>query len=89
VQLDVVAVAPREKRLLIGEAKWGRDALSCRLLTDLIQRSQRILQVAEGWSTQYILFARGGFTGALQEAAKTSGVILVSLNQFEATLKCN
>jgi AAA+ ATPase superfamily predicted ATPase len=86
VQLDVVAAAPRKKRLLIGEAKWGRDALSRRLLTDLIQRSQRIPQVAEGWSTQYVLFARGGFTDALQEEAKTRGAILVSLNQFEATL---
>lgn len=86
VQLDVVAAAPRQKRLLVGEAKWGRDPLGRALLTDLIQRSQRMPQVAEGWSTQYALFAREGFTDALQEEARTRGAILVSLDQFEATL---
>lgn len=34
VQLDVVAASPREKRLLIGEAKWGQDSLSRRLLPE-------------------------------------------------------
>lgn len=42
VQLDVVAAAPRDRRLLVGETKWGRKPLSRNLLTDLIQRSQRM-----------------------------------------------
>jgi uncharacterized protein len=87
VQLDVVAAAPREKRLLIGEAKWGREMLSRRVLTDLIQRSQRMPQVAEGWSTQYVLFAREGFTEALQEEARMRNAILISLAQLEKTLR--
>jgi AAA+ ATPase superfamily predicted ATPase len=86
VQLDVVAAAPREKKLLIGEAKWRQKPLSRRLLTDLIQRSQRMPQVAEGWTTQYVLFAREGFTEALHEEARVQNVILVSLDQLEQTL---
>ncbi len=86
VQLDVVAAAPREKRLLIGEAKWGRDTLSRRLLPDLIKRSQRMPQVAEGWETQYALFARPGFTEALQLEALETNALLISLAQIEQTL---
>jgi len=86
VQLDVVAAAPREKGLLIGEAKWGRQPLSRNLLTDLIQRSQRMPQVAEGWQTHYVLFAREGFTEALQEYADSIDALLVSLDQIESTL---
>ena len=86
VQLDVVAAAPREKRLLIGEAKWGRDALSRRLLPDLIKRSQRMPQVTEGWQTQYALFARTGFTEALQQEARETNALLISLTQIEETL---
>ena len=87
VQLDVVAAAPREKRLLIGEAKWGRDTLSRRLLPDLVQRSQRMPQVAYGWTTQYALFAREGFTDALEQEAADTGAMLVSLDQLETTLR--
>ena len=86
VQLDVVAAAPREKRLLIGEAKWGRDRLGRRLLTDLIQRSRRMPQVTEGWNTQYALFARAGFTDALAEEANARDALLISLEQLEETL---
>jgi uncharacterized protein len=86
VQLDVVAAAPRDKRLLIGEAKWGRKPLSRNILTDLIQRSQRMPQVAEGWQTQYVLFAREGFTKALAEYAKSIGALLIALDHIESTL---
>jgi hypothetical protein len=86
VQLDVVAAAPREKRLLIGEAKWGRKPVSRGILTDLIQRSQRMPQVAEGWQTQYALFAREGFTDALHQNAKSLDALLISLAQIESTL---
>jgi len=86
VQLDVVAAAPREKRLLIGEAKWGRKSLSRHVLIDLIQRSQRMPQVAEGWRTQYALFAREGFTDTLRDYANSLDVLLVSLTLLESTL---
>ncbi len=86
VQLDVVAAAPREKRLLVGEAKWGRDRVSRRLLPDLVKRSQRMPQIAEGWATQYVLFAREGFTDALQAEAQAQNAILVSLEQLERAI---
>jgi hypothetical protein len=86
VQLDVVAAAPHEKQLLIGEAKWGRETLSRRVLPDLIQRSQRMPQVAEGWAAQYALFAREGFSDALSEEAQAQKALLMSLAQLEEAL---
>lgn len=84
VQLDVVAVNPRQKRLLIGEAKWGRGDLSRRVLTDLQQRSRRMPQVTDDkWQTQYALFAREGFTAATREAAEKMGALLLTLDQME------
>ena len=87
VQLDVVAALPREKKLFIGEAKWGRGVLRRRLLTDLIKRSQRMPQVADGWSVKYALFARDGFTDALRQEADKTDTQLISLAELEIALR--
>lgn len=55
--------------------------------TDLMQRSQRMPQVAQGWSTQYALFARAGFTEATQELARELKVRLVDLDDLEHGLR--
>ena len=86
VQLDVVAASKREKRLLIGEAKWGKGLVGRKVLTDLIARSQRMPQVAEGWSVEYILFAREGFSEPTHVAAREMGARLVALSELEKTL---
>ena len=85
VQLDVVAGNQRLKKLLIGEAKWGKGNISRSILTDLIQRSRRMPQVAEGWQVQYALFSREGFTDATKELAQELEVKLITLNDMEKT----
>ncbi len=59
VPLDVAAANPQERRLLIGEAKWGRGTLGRKVLTDLVERSRRRPQVTEGWSTEHAVYGRG------------------------------
>ncbi len=86
VQLDVVAASKREKRLFIGEAKWGTGLVSRKILTDLVQRSQRMPQVAEGWAVGYALFAREGFSDAVQKAARDMKARLILLPEIERTL---
>ncbi len=83
VQLDVVAASQRAKRLIIGEAKWTNDPIPRHILTDLIERSQRMPQVAEGWKVDYILFSRAGFTDATKVAAKELNAQLVDLAEIE------
>ncbi len=89
VQLDVVAASRRSRRLLIGEAKWGDRPLPREVLTDLVKRSQRMPQVAEGWQTQYVLFARAGFTDATRDAARALNARLVDLSELEHGLRAS
>ena len=86
VQLDVVAANKRERRLLIGEAKWGTGPVSRMVLMDLVQRSKRMPQVAEGWTVNYVLFAREGFTDATREAASEMGARLIALPEIERAM---
>jgi len=86
VELDIVAASRRAKRLLIGEAKWGDKPVAEKILTDLIARSQRMPQVAQGWRTDYVLFARKGFTPALTRYAASIGAQLITLVDLEDRL---
>ena len=86
VQLDIVAASRHDKRLLIGEAKWGDKPVAREVLTDLIERSQRMPQVAQGWQTQYALFARAGFTEPTQALARELKSRLVDLDDLERAL---
>lgn len=87
VQLDVVAALPRERKLFIGEAKWGTGLVRRHILTDLLTRSQRMPEVAAGWQTTYALFAREGFTEATVAQANEDDVMLINLTQLEAMLQ--
>ena len=84
--MDVVAASRREKKLFIGEAKWGVGSVSRRILSDLVNRSQRMPQVKEGWEVQYGLFAREGFTPATREEAERMGARLVDLEELDRAL---
>jgi len=86
VQLDVVAANRREKRLFIGEAKWGTGLVGRQVLTDLVERSRRMPQVSEGWAVDYALFAREGFTDATRDAAQEMGARLIALPEIERTM---
>ncbi len=87
VQLDVVGANKRERRLFIGEAKWGTGQVGRDILTNLAARSKRMRQVGEpDWKVQYGLFSRHGFTPAAIAAAKDIGARLVSLPQMESSL---
>ncbi len=86
VQLDVVAASLREKRLFIGEAKWGDEPVSRSILTNLIERSKRMPAVADGWQVEYALFARTGFTAATRQAALDIGARLIELEPMEQAM---
>jgi len=89
VALDVAVANASEQRLFLGECKWGEGEVSRRVLTDLIERSRRMPQLADpesGWRADYALFAREGFTVATRDAARELGVRLVMLDEIEDAL---
>ena len=84
VQLDVVALSQRAKRVLIGESKWGEHMVGNSVLESLLERSKRMPQVtAEGWTTEYVVFSRAGFTGTAIATAKIKKIRLVTLDEVE------
>jgi hypothetical protein len=92
VQVDVVAVNWREKALLLGECKWGTEALSREVVTELVEdKTQRVLKVlpeeGRGWAVHYALFARAGFTAAARTLAQTHKAVLVDLKQLDRELE--
>jgi len=68
-EIDVLAISDSERALLVGECKWFANLVGIDILQDL-KRKTEILQATKSWeSINYFLFAKSGFTPALQEQA--------------------
>jgi AAA+ ATPase superfamily predicted ATPase len=90
VQVDVAAVNWREKALLLGECKWGVDAVGRSVLTEIQEKAVKVLAAlpegGAGWSVQTALFARAGFTEAVQQEADALDAQLVDLARLDREL---
>ena len=91
VQVDVVAIAWREKQILLGECKWGDHPVSRAVITELVEgKTSKVLRglpdKGEGWTVHYAFFARSDFTGAAQAEAGKVNARLVNLEQLEHDL---
>lgn len=91
VQIDVVAINWREKAILLGEAKWQLDAVGRSVIRELIEeKTPKLLRClpddGEPWQVYYAFFARGAFTEAARELARTHHAILVGLSQLDQDL---
>ncbi|MGQ9552633.1 MAG: ATP-binding protein [Anaerolineae bacterium] len=74
-QIDVVGVNRRERRVLFGEAKWSREAMTEQVLETLIDRGNLWLGGDSGWDVHYALFARA-FGRLRQSAGQEPGFYL-------------
>mgnify|MGYP001068250534 CR=1 FL=1 len=91
VQVDVVAINWREKALLLGEAKWGTDAVGRDVVRELIEKkTPKVFKVlpdaGEGWTVHYAFFARAGFTDTARAEAESAGAQLVGPERLDADL---
>jgi hypothetical protein len=91
VQVDVVGVNWSKKEILVGECKWGTDAVAREVLQELHEvKLPRLLKdlPEEGadWKAYTIAFSRVGFTPAAQELAKTNQTMLIDLTQLDRDL---
>ncbi len=92
VQVDVVAINWREKALLLGEAKWGTDAVGRDVVRELIaEKTPLVLKTlpdaGEGWTVHYAFFARAGFTEAARSEAESAGAQMVDLDRLDVELR--
>ncbi len=92
VQVDVVAIAWREKRILLGECKWGIEDVGRSVVRELFEeKTPRVLAVlsdgGRGWAVHYAFFARTGFTEAARVEAARHDAILVNLAALDRDLR--
>lgn len=90
-QVNVVAVNWQERAILLGECKWGTEAVGKDVLRELVEiKTPRVLKElpdgGQGWRVRHALFARAGFTDAAQAAAQTEAAMLVDLAALAAGL---
>jgi hypothetical protein len=86
-----VAISWAEKAILVGECKWGTDAVTKQTVRDLIERTIP-LTVADlpdkgvGWQVTPALFARAGATPAARTTLMEAGGMVVDLPALFADL---
>ena len=78
-EIDVLALNHTEQTALVGECKWSKKALGTNVLDDLKSKAQVLMRKTEIQKVHYALFARAGFTPALETLAKTEGVGLYTV----------
>lgn len=86
VQVDVLAVNWHDKAILLGECKWGVDAVGRSVIRELVDKAPKVVP-GEGWQVYYIYFARAGFTDAAREEAQTVGALLIDLEIMDNDLR--
>jgi len=84
-QVDVVALNWREKTILLGECKWGVNAVGRSVAPELMSKTPRVAP-GEGWQAHYVLFARAGFTDAARAEAGSAGAQLIDLERLDTDL---
>src|SRR5262249_3447958 len=65
-QVDVVGMNAMEKILVLGECKWGVQAMDRSVLTDLVGKTDAIVPTQGQWQVYYLGFARDGWTEQAQ-----------------------
>jgi len=78
-QVDVVALNWREKAILLGECKWGVDAVGRSVVRELVDKAPHVVP-GKDWQVHYVFFARAGFTNAARTEAEVVGAQLVNLD---------
>lgn len=91
VQVDVAAINWRERRLLLGECKWGADPVGRSVIRELIDEKtpkvREALPKGSEWTIDYVFFARNGFTEAAQTEAQSVNARLVDLLALDRGLQ--
>ena len=92
VQVDVVAINWAQRDILLGECKWGVNAVDRAIVRELVAvKTPEVLRVlpdgGAGWHAHHALFARDEFTDAAREEAASANARLVDLARLDADLR--
>lgn len=86
-QIDVLAINWRTKDILLGECKWGQQAVGHEVIQTLVEKMEKVLPGQVNWQVHYAFFARSDFTAAAQALAQKRQSLLITLDQMEADVR--
>jgi uncharacterized protein len=91
VQVDVAGVDWRARSVLIGECKWGEDAVDRATVRELVERKTPLLlrdlpNQGKGWQVRHALFTRAGVTPSAAAFLREHDALLVDLDRLYADL---
>ncbi len=84
-EIDVVVVSDTDGALLLGECKWSVNLVGVNVLEDLQRKAAALLALGSWRTVNYALFAKAGFTPALQDRAAEQGVELITAERILLT----
>ncbi len=80
-EIDVVALDPDGKNMILGECKYWKDPIGINILRDLEEKSKAVSWNKGSRKTWYVLFSSAGFTPELEALVeKRKDVLLVGNN---------
>jgi AAA+ ATPase superfamily predicted ATPase len=85
-QVDVVAINWQAKAILLGECKWGLEAVGRSVIRELIDKAPQVVPGSD-WHVDYAFFARAGFTEAAIAEASQVNAQLVDLARLDQDLQ--
>ena len=71
VEIDIAALDPDGKNLILGECKYWSEPVGVNILKDLEKKSESVIWEAGRRRTHYVLFSISGFTPDLESYAAT------------------
>ena len=81
-EIDVLAINQTEKAAFVGECKWSVNLVGANILDDLKQKSLVLMKDYGIQKVQFALFARIGFTPAMEEKARAEGIQLYTVDSL-------
>jgi hypothetical protein len=81
-EIDVLALNRVEGRALLGECKWSINPLGVDILEELKAKAQKLTRGNNLSRLKFALFARAGFTPALERLARSENVLLFTTEQM-------
>jgi len=81
VEIDIAAIDPKTKSILLGECKWKNTKVDESVLAGLKEKSGKIKNISD-YNVKYALFSKSGFTKGLYSLKNKENLILISGPEF-------
>lgn len=76
-EIDIAAIDPEGKNLILGECKYWQEPVGINVLRDLEKKAVEVEWNRDHRNTYYVLFGANGFTDELKELAATRNDLLL------------